>query len=128
MPSSCSTSSGSWAATAFRSIFPAPRAPGTTACAGASSRRSATRWARATPPWKKITRTKMRLAPDERPAGMVTLHDGWLGLALAPGGVVTRQATGGSRAWEALDGLDLRELLVQPVADGALVLLGLDRE
>lgn len=83
---------------------------------------------RAVPPWKKVRRAKARLDPKGRSAGMAALPDGLLGLALLPDGSLQRQAAGPRGTWAALEAPAMGELLVQPVAAGGLLLVGLDRE
>ena len=83
---------------------------------------------RAVPPWKRARRAKMRLDPKGRMAGMVALADGWLGLVLLPDGGLRRQAAGPRGEWAELHAPALAELLVQPVAAGGILLVGLDRE
>ena len=83
---------------------------------------------RPVPPWKRVRRAKMRLSPDQRPAGMVALPDGLLGIALSPDGGLRRMASVPRGKWQEMVAPALGELVAHPVGDGSLVLLGRDRE
>ena len=83
---------------------------------------------RPVPPWKRVRRAKMRLWPDQRPAGMVALPDGLLGIALSPDGGLRRMASVPRGKWQEMVAPALGELVAHPVGDGSLVLLGRDRE
>lgn len=81
---------------------------------------------RIVPPWKVILLTRMRLARDERPAGLMALQDGRLALALSDEGRLRRREDRPQAAWEELEGPPLEQVLVQFTRDGRQVLAGID--
>lgn len=83
---------------------------------------------RTVPPWKLVTRSRMRLAPDTLPAGMLALDDGGLGFALSSDGALSRQPDGLRGAWQAIEAPAFAAVTIQPLEAGGVLLLGLDAE
>ncbi|MCB1992199.1 MAG: hypothetical protein KDG49_12140 [Geminicoccaceae bacterium] len=81
---------------------------------------------RITPPWKAFFKTSMAIGTGGKPAGLVGLPAGAIGVALDPEGRLQLGEGGSLDRWRAAEGPAFQALVAKATRAGALVLVGRD--